>query len=48
LHAIHNLQLVDFDGDGVDEIVLSDWHGVFLLDRDSGGRWSLTQVGAGN
>jgi hypothetical protein len=48
LHTVHNLQAIDFDGDGQDEVVLAAWEGVFLLDRDSGGRWSRTQLGAGN
>jgi hypothetical protein len=48
LHTVHNLQLLDFDGDGTDEVVLAAWEGVFLLDRDSAGHWSRTQLGAGN
>jgi hypothetical protein len=48
LHTIHNLQLVDFDGDGQDEILLAAWEGVYLLKRDSQGHWSKTQLGTGN
>jgi hypothetical protein len=48
LHTTHNLQLVDFDDDGRDDIVIASWEGVFVLKRDSGGRWSKTQIGAGN
>jgi hypothetical protein len=48
LHTIHNLQLVDMDGDHRDEIVAASWEGVFLLDRDSRGRWAKTRLGAGN
>jgi len=48
LHTIHNLQLVDLDGDRRDEIVLACWEGVFLLDRDSSGRWTKTRLGFGN
>jgi len=48
LHTVHNLQVTDFDGDGRDDVVLASWEGVFVLKRDSGGRWSKTQVGAGN
>lgn len=48
LHTIHNLQLIDFDGDGTDEIVLAAWEGVFVVDRDSGGHWTRTRLGVGN
>ena len=48
LHTTHNLQLVDFDGDGRDEIVIAGWEGVFVLKRDPSGHWSKTQIGAGN
>ena len=48
LHTVHNLQLIDFDGDGKDEIVAAAWEGVFVLRRDSGGHWSKTQLGSGN
>jgi FG-GAP-like repeat len=48
LHTIHNLQLVDVDGDRRDEIVLACWEGVYLLDRDETGKWSRTKLGSGN
>jgi len=48
LHTVHNLQITDFDDDGKLDIVLAAWEGVFLLKRDSGGRWTRTQLGAGN
>ncbi|MHC5541999.1 FG-GAP repeat domain-containing protein, partial [Singulisphaera rosea] len=48
LHTTHNLQLIDFDGDGRDDIVVASWEGVFVLKRDSSGRWSKTQIGSGN
>jgi hypothetical protein len=48
LHTTHNLQLIDFDGDGRDDIVIAGWEGVFVLKRDTAGRWSKTQIGAGN
>jgi hypothetical protein len=48
LHTIHNLQAIDFDDDGKDEVVVATWEGIFVLDRDSGGHWSKTQLGTGN
>jgi hypothetical protein len=48
LHTIHNLQLLDLDGDHRDEIVLACWEGVFRLDREEGGKWTRTQLGSGN
>jgi len=48
LHTIHNLQLVDLDGDHRDEIVAASWEGVFVLDRDSAGHWTKTRIGTGN
>jgi len=48
LHTIHNLQLVDLDGDRRDEIVAASWEGVFVLDRDPAGHWTKTRVGTGN
>lgn len=48
LHTIHNLQLIDLDRDGRDEIVLACWEGVFLLDRNPSGTWTKTRLGTGN
>ena len=48
LHTVHNLQLVDLDGDGRDEIVAAAWEGVFVLKSDPMGRWSKVKLGAGN
>jgi hypothetical protein len=48
LHTIHNLQLIDLNGDGRDEIVLAAWEGVFVLERNVAGRWTRTQIGRGN
>ena len=48
LHTVHNLQSIDLDGDGKDEIVAAAWEGVFALKRDSGGKWSKTKLGEGN
>ena len=48
LHTVHNLQLVDLDGDGKEEIVVAAWEGVFSLRRDTSGRWSKSKIGTGN
>ncbi len=48
LHTIHNLQLIDLNGDERDEIVVAAWEGVFVLERDIAGRWTKTRVGTGN
>jgi hypothetical protein len=48
LHTIHNLQLIDIDHDGRDEIVVAAWEGVFMLDRDRAGHWTKTRIGTGN
>jgi hypothetical protein len=48
LHTVHNLQLLDLDGDGRDEVVLAAWEGVFVLRRDSQGAWSRKKLGDGN
>jgi hypothetical protein len=48
LHTIHNFQLLDYDNDGRDEIVLAAWEGVFQLDRSADGKWTRTQLGSGN
>ncbi len=48
LHTIHNLQLIDLNGDRRDEVVLAAWEGVFVLERNIAGRWTKTRVGSGN
>jgi hypothetical protein len=48
LHTVHNLQLVDTNGDHRDEVLAACWEGVFLLDRDETGRWTKTRLGSGN
>jgi hypothetical protein len=48
LHTIHNLQLIDLNGDRRDEIVLAAWEGVFVLERNIAGHWTRTRIGSGN
>jgi len=48
LHTAHGLQVVDLDGDGLDELLVAAWEGVFVLRRDRGGRWSREKVGEGH
>jgi hypothetical protein len=48
LHTVHNLQLIDLNGDGLDEVVLAAWEGVFVLERNVAGHWTRTQIGRGN
>ena len=48
LHTIHNLQVTDFDRDGKDEVIVAAWEGVFLIKRDTDGRWSRRQLGSGD
>jgi hypothetical protein len=48
LHTIHNLQLIDLNGDRRDEVVLAAWEGVFVLQRNVAGHWTRTQIGSGN
>jgi hypothetical protein len=48
LHTIHNLQLIDLNGDRRDEIVLAAWEGVFVLERNVAGQWTRTKIGRGN
>lgn len=48
LHTIHNLQLIDLNGDRREEIVVAAWEGVFVLERNLAGRWTRTRIGSGN
>jgi hypothetical protein len=48
LHTTHNFQLLDVDDDDQDEILITAWEGVFLLDRGPDGRWTRTKLGEGN
>ena len=48
LHTTHNLQIVDFDGDGRNDVLLASWEGVFVLRHGADGKWSRERIGAGN
>ncbi len=50
LHTVHNLQVLDFDGDaeGRDEILLAAREGVFVLKRAADGKWSKLKIGEGS
>ena len=48
LHTTHNLQIVDWNGDGRDDIVVAGWEGVFALAREGSGSWWKQKIGAGN
>jgi hypothetical protein len=48
LHTIHNIQLVDVDGDRRAEIVAACWEGVFVLNREPSGQWVKSRIGTGD
>ncbi len=49
LHTTHNLHVVDFDGNGGQDILLCAWEGVFVLKYDkSAGKFVRTKIGTGN
>ena len=48
LHTTHNLQLVDLNNDGADEIVVAAWEGVFVLKKTGKEHWEKRRIGAGN
>ena len=50
LHVVHAVEVIDFDGDGHDEILAASYEGVHLFDSEGSGpqlKWSATQLGAG-
>jgi hypothetical protein len=48
LHTTHNLQILDFDGDGKNEVVIAAWEGVFVVKRLGDRTWSRTRIGEGS
>ncbi len=48
LHTTHNLQILDMNKDGRDEIVVAGWEGVFVLKRGADQHWEKVQLGSGN
>ena len=49
LHTTHNLQIVDFDNDGDQEILLCAWEGLFVLSYDKAEkRFHRLKIGTGN
>ena len=46
-HTIHNLQLIDWDGDGLDDILLASREAVEVLKSFPGGKWADSQFAIG-
>jgi hypothetical protein len=47
LHIVHNFAVIDFDGDGDDELIVASREGVHLLERAADGKWTKTRIGEG-
>jgi len=45
LHIVHNFAVLDFDGDGDDELIAASREGLHLLERGTDGRWTKTRLG---
>lgn len=45
LHILHNFAVLDFDGDGDDELIAASREGLHLLERGRDGRWAKTRLG---
>lgn len=48
LHTVQTSKIVNFDGDGRDDVLPASREGVFLLKRSADNKWSKTKLGAGN
>jgi hypothetical protein len=47
LHITHNVWTLDWDKDGIDEIIAAAYEGVFLF-KKTNGKWNKMQLGAGD
>jgi hypothetical protein len=47
LHILHNFAVIDFDGDGDEELLTASREGVHLLERAAPGKWTKTKIGEG-
>lgn len=45
LHIVHNFAVLDFDGDGDDELIAASREGLHLVERSKDGRWTKTRLG---
>lgn len=48
LHVSHSMEVVQWDDDTAQELLLASFEGVFHLERASDGRWQRTQLGSGD
>jgi len=46
--VLHGIAIVDWESDGRDEILTASFQGIQLLKLGKDGRWTRTQIGAGN
>jgi hypothetical protein len=46
-HIMHNFLGVNLDKDAPEELVTASREGLYAIERDSGGKWSRTQLGEG-
>lgn len=47
LHTAHGATIADLDADGINELLVAAWEGVFAIRRDREGRWSREKLGSG-
>ncbi len=46
--VLHGIQIVDWDGDGRDEVLTASFSGIHLFRSGEGGRWSGTELAKGS